>query len=67
MHARDYPTVSGGLVWLCLVGTDEQAFVAKTCQLLDNEPAYQAISLAMNPHGDGKTSERIVAAVLGCA
>ncbi|HHQ4663713.1 MULTISPECIES: non-hydrolyzing UDP-N-acetylglucosamine 2-epimerase [Aeromonas] len=57
--------VSAGTVYL--VGTDEHAIVAKTCLLLDNEPAYQAMSLAMNPYGDGKTSERIVAAVLGCA
>lgn len=57
--------VTAGTVYL--VGTDEQAIVAKTCQLLDDEQAYQAMSLAMNPYGDGKTSERIVAAVLGSA
>lgn len=57
--------VTAGAVYL--VGTDEQSIVAKTCQLLDDERAYQAMSLAMNPYGDGKTSERIVAAVLGRA
>lgn len=57
--------VTAGTVYL--VGTDEHAIVTKTCQLLDDEQAYQAMSLAMNPYGDGKTSERIVAAVLSSA
>lgn len=47
-----------------LVGTDEQLIVEKTSQLLDNQQAYLAMSLASKPYGDGKTSERIVAAVL---
>ncbi len=54
--------VLAGTVYL--VGTDEQLIVEKTTQLLDNEQAYLAMSLASNPYGDGKTSERIVAAVL---
>lgn len=57
--------VLAGTVYL--VGTDEQLIVEKTSQLLDNEQAYMAMSLAMNPYGDGKTSERIVAAVLASA
>lgn len=54
--------VLAGTVYL--VGTDEQLIVEKTTQLLDNEQAYLSMTLASNPYGDGKTSERIVAAVL---
>jgi len=48
-----------------LVGTCEQTIVAETQRLLDDEQAYQQMSQATNPYGDGQTSQRIVDAVLG--
>ena len=48
-----------------LVGTCDETIVAETVRLLDDELAYQVMSHANNPYGDGKTSERIVEAVTG--
>ncbi|WP_256353272.1 non-hydrolyzing UDP-N-acetylglucosamine 2-epimerase [Aeromonas sp. sif2416] len=48
-----------------LVGTCDETIVAETVRLLDDELAYQVMSHANNPYGDGKTSQRIVEAVLG--
>lgn len=48
-----------------LVGTCDKTIVAETVRLLDDELAYQVMSHANNPYGDGKTSQRIVEAVLG--
>ncbi|MFV1235830.1 UDP-N-acetylglucosamine 2-epimerase (non-hydrolyzing), partial [Klebsiella pneumoniae] len=39
--------------------------VSETIRLLDDDVAYQSMSHANNPYGDGKTSQRIVDAVLG--
>ncbi len=47
-----------------LVGTDETKIVAELEQLLDSPAAYQAMSQAHNPYGDGQASERIVEAIL---
>lgn len=47
-----------------LVGTDEQHIVSETTRLLDDDIAYQAMSLASNPYGDGESSQRILKAVL---
>jgi UDP-N-acetylglucosamine 2-epimerase (non-hydrolysing) len=33
--------------------------------LLDNREAYEKMARATNPYGDGRASERIVAALLG--
>ena len=48
-----------------LVGTDQALIVAELQALLDDDQAYRAMSRAHNPYGDGRTSERVVAAVLG--
>ncbi len=46
-----------------LVGTDYDAIVNNVSTLLDDEEAYQRMSKAVNPYGDGKACERIVAAL----
>lgn len=48
-----------------LVGTCDETIVAETIRLLDDELAYQVMSHANNPYGDGRTSQRIVEAVIG--
>nr|WP_269467707.1 UDP-N-acetylglucosamine 2-epimerase (non-hydrolyzing) [Vespertiliibacter pulmonis] len=44
-----------------LVGTQTNAIVAEVNQLLMNSDAYQAMSHAQNPYGDGKACKRIMA------
>lgn len=46
-----------------LVGTDKARIVAELTTLLDDNDAYQAMSRAHNPYGDGKTSARVVDAI----
>lgn len=46
-----------------LVGTDEDLIVAEMCRLLDDEAAYQAMSRAHNPYGDGLAAGRILDAI----
>ncbi|WP_257263289.1 non-hydrolyzing UDP-N-acetylglucosamine 2-epimerase [Endozoicomonas sp. ONNA2] len=48
-----------------LVGTCMNAIVSEVTRLLNDEIAYQVMSHAHNPYGDGHTSYRIVQAVLG--
>ena len=48
---------------LRLVGTDPARIQAEADLLLKSEAAYQAMSEAENPYGDGRASERIVAAL----
>ncbi|WP_257255402.1 UDP-N-acetylglucosamine 2-epimerase, partial [Endozoicomonas sp. SESOKO3] len=48
-----------------LVGTCDETIVNEVKNLLDNEMAYQVMSNASNPYGDGKSSQRILQAVLG--
>lgn len=43
-----------------LVGTDYDKIIAETSLLLDNPEAYQQMSTAINPYGDGQACERIV-------
>ena len=43
-----------------LVGTDYDKIVNEVSQLLDNPAAYDAMSHAVNPYGDGHACERIV-------
>ncbi len=45
-----------------LVGTDQTAIVGETAKLLTNATAFEAMSRAHNPYGDGHATERIVAA-----
>ena len=43
-----------------LVGTDYNKIVSEVSVLLDDAPAYESMSKAVNPYGDGKACERIV-------
>lgn len=43
-----------------LVGTDYDAIVGNVSLLLDNREAYERMSHAVNPYGDGKACERII-------
>ncbi|MGF7049053.1 UDP-N-acetylglucosamine 2-epimerase (non-hydrolyzing) [Paenibacillus sp. DS2015] len=47
-----------------LVGTDEEKVYERTKNLLSNQEAYDIMSRAANPYGDGRASERIVNAIL---
>ena len=47
-----------------LVGTNLELIVSSTQTLLHDEIAYQRMSKAVSPYGDGNASERIVAALL---
>ena len=47
-----------------LVGANQQKIVAGVNQLLDEAEAYQAMSYAHNPYGDGLASQRIVEGVI---
>ncbi|MEP0366646.1 MAG: UDP-N-acetylglucosamine 2-epimerase (non-hydrolyzing) [Cyclobacteriaceae bacterium] len=42
-----------------LVGTDNKLIVKEALELIDNEKAYNGMSKAHNPYGDGKASQRI--------
>ena len=53
--------VSAGTV--CLVGTDSQRIVNEVTRLLQDESAYQAMSWAHNPYGDGHACHRILSAL----
>jgi len=55
--------VSAGTVRL--VGTDRERIVAEANRLLDDSRAYQQMSLAHNPYGDGQAAKRIVD-ILSC-
>lgn len=46
-----------------LVGTDDDLIVAESCRLLDDNAAYQAMSRAHNPYGDGLAAGRILDAI----
>ncbi|MCJ8191956.1 non-hydrolyzing UDP-N-acetylglucosamine 2-epimerase [Sphingomicrobium aestuariivivum] len=46
-----------------LVGTDRDTIVEEVARLLDDRAAYEAMSFAHNPYGDGKAAERILSAV----
>jgi UDP-N-acetylglucosamine 2-epimerase (non-hydrolysing) len=47
-----------------LVGTNCSRIVEETFRLLDHDDHYQSMSLAHNPYGDGRASERIVQVLL---
>ncbi len=42
-----------------LVGTSKGAIVSETQRLLDDPAAYEKMSRAHNPYGDGKAAQRI--------
>ena len=48
-----------------LVGTDPAEIVEQASRLLENEAAYEEMSRAVNPFGDGQASERILAMCCG--
>jgi len=43
-----------------VVGTDDEKIFAETQRLLNDKAAYQQMSQAVNPYGDGRAAERIV-------
>ncbi len=47
-----------------LVGTDKARIVGEASELLDNASAYETMSRAHNPYGDGKAAGRIATEVL---
>jgi len=47
-----------------LAGTDEEKIVSLATQLLEDSSEYDRMAKSVNPYGDGKASERIVAALL---
>jgi len=46
-----------------LVGTDKTKIINNVALLLDNQEEYRKMSVAHNPYGDGKASQRIVEGV----
>lgn len=46
-----------------LVGTDADAIVENVSELLNDENLYRKMSETINPYGDGKACERIIAAL----
>ncbi len=46
-----------------LAGVEEENIFAMACELFDNADAYAQMAHAVNPYGDGKTSQRIVQAI----
>ena len=46
-----------------LVGTDYQKITSEVSRLLDDAAAYEQMSHAVNPYGDGKACQRIVEAL----
>ena len=48
-----------------LVGTDPNCIVSEASGLLDNKWAYESMSQAINPYGDGHAANRILAALRG--
>lgn len=47
-----------------LVGTDVELIVNSVSELIDSKDAYNNMSFAHNPYGDGKGCERIITALL---
>ena len=54
--------VSAGTV--ALVGTDVEVITNKLDELLSNDTAYEAMSFAHNPYGDGRACQRILEELL---
>jgi len=49
---------------LKLAGTEKANIIKLTKELLDSQEAYSKMAKAVNPFGDGRASERIVASIL---
>ena len=50
-----------------LVGTDVQLIVTELTRLLDDQCAYEEMSFAHNPYGDGKAAMQIISAICNWA
>jgi len=48
-----------------VVGTDRDRIVSAASELLTSPEAYARMANAVNPYGDGRASERIIAALAG--
>ena len=48
-----------------LVGTNHDLIVSEVSALIDDPAAYERMSKAVNPYGDGKACDRIVRALKG--
>ncbi len=48
-----------------IVGTDQERIMRELTRLLDDEREHGKMARAVKPFGDGRASERIVAAPLG--
>lgn len=48
-----------------VIGTARERIVLEVLRLLDDNVAYEQMSHAINPYGDGRASERILCAMLG--
>ena len=46
-----------------LIGTDEERIYSETARLLSDDDAYEEMAQARNPYGDGRASEKILAAL----
>lgn len=46
-----------------LIGTDEERIVTEVSRLINDQEHYATMANAVNPYGDGRTSERTVAAI----
>lgn len=46
-----------------LIGTERSNIVREVSRLLDDQHAYEAMANAVNPYGDGRASERTIAAI----
>jgi UDP-N-acetylglucosamine 2-epimerase len=49
-----------------LVGTDPESIVSEASRLLANPKAYDAMSKAHNPYGNGNASEKIIEVLSSC-
>lgn len=49
-----------------LVGTDADQIVSEVARLMSDELAYEEMSRAHNPYGDGKACNRILEVLAGC-
>ena len=62
-HETERPeAVAAGTVKIA--GVEEEDIFNMACELMDSQEAYNAMSHAVNPYGDGNASERIVDAIL---
>jgi UDP-N-acetylglucosamine 2-epimerase (non-hydrolysing) len=43
-----------------IVGTDKEKIIRETLELLNDKSVYDKMAKAINPYGDGKSSEKIL-------